>query len=89
MFKTVPRCSSVWNCWGLMLVNRWEPLAEYARKRVDDHVLAFTDLHSLMALASADDKETAQAYINALESFANTPGQLCRFADGGCGSADG
>ena len=58
---------------GVDVGDRWEPLAEYARKRVDDHVLAFTDLHSLMALASADDKETAQAYINALESFAHTP----------------
>ena len=58
---------------GVDVGDRWEPLAEYARKRVEDHVLAFTDLHSLMALASADDQETAQAYINALESFAHTP----------------
>ena len=58
---------------GVDVGDRWEPLAEYARKRVDDHVLAFTDLHSLMALASADDTATAQTYITSLESFAQTP----------------
>ena len=58
---------------GVDVGDRWEPLAEYARNRVDDHVLAFTDLHSLMALACADDRETARAYIDSLESFGHTP----------------
>ena len=63
---------------GVDVGERWEPLAEYARKRVNDHVLAFTDLHSLMALASADDRETAQTYIHALRILLPIPRTIIR-----------
>jgi len=40
---------------GVEVGSRWVPLAEHARQRIDQHVLAFIDLHFGLSLAFAGD----------------------------------
>jgi len=53
--------------------DRWEPLREHAAAQIDDHALAFTDVHNLLSLAAADDFETAEKMIGSMRAFASTP----------------
>ena len=53
--------------------DRWQDLADLLEARVDDHLMAFTDLHCIMALAAAGRDATIERYLDSLRAFANTP----------------
>lgn len=44
---------------GVPVGSRWEELAELAAERTQDNCLAFADLHYMMALCGADNRESA------------------------------
>jgi len=57
---------------GVDVGNRWEPLAELAMQRKEDHVMPFTDAHFLMALAGAGKNDDAENYRQSIASFAES-----------------
>ena len=57
---------------GADVGDRWEPLAEWSAGWVDDHVLAFTDAHTMIPLARTERHREAEAFIASLERFAKT-----------------
>lgn len=57
---------------GVDVGARWRELAEYAHAHIDDHVLAFNEMHSMLALA-ADSHTSAARLIDSLRAFAETP----------------
>jgi len=59
---------------GVDIGDRWGELADYLENRLDDHILAFTDLHSMMALAAAGRTQATQGLLGSLRDFAATPG---------------
>lgn len=54
--------------------DRWQELADHVETRLDDHVLAFTDTHAMMALAATGRAEAAEGLLASLRKFAETPG---------------
>lgn len=54
--------------------DRWEKLAGWAEGWVDDHVIAFTDSHTMIPLARAGRTEAAEQLLASLERFAKAPG---------------
>lgn len=58
---------------GVNIGDRWKDLADFLESRVDDHVLAFTDLHAAMALTADNRTEATDAFLSSLEDFAGTP----------------
>lgn len=58
---------------GINVQERWELLSEHARDQIDDHALAFTDIHNLMSLAAAGDFDNCDRMIESMSSFAKTP----------------
>lgn len=58
---------------GVSVGARWGELADHIEPRCEDHVLAFTDLHSAMALAAADRPHTLNKFLTSLREFATTP----------------
>ena len=59
---------------GVDVGKRWELLASVSGKRLDDHVLAFTDTHFALALAKGGRSEEANRLIGSLRSFGANPG---------------
>ena len=57
---------------GADVGDRWEPLAEWSAGWADDHVLAFTDAHTMIPLARTERHQAAEAFIASLERFAKT-----------------
>jgi hypothetical protein len=53
--------------------NRWDALANVTEKRVDDHVLGFTDIHFMIALARGGRKDAAENLLASLGSFSAAP----------------
>ncbi len=51
---------------GRDVAERWKPLAEHAEAALDDHVLYFTDLHNVMALARDGRGEAAERLLASL-----------------------
>lgn len=62
---------------GVNVGDRWSELADHVEGRLDDHVLAFTDTHAMMALAAAGRTEAAMRLLASLEAFSTTPGNSC------------
>jgi tetratricopeptide (TPR) repeat protein len=54
---------------GVDVGDRWQALGEIAAQRVEDHVLAFTDIHFAMSLAAAGRSEDLARQISSLEAF--------------------
>jgi predicted Zn-dependent protease len=53
--------------------DRWHELAAVCATHIDDHVLAFTDLHVMVALVMAGRYQAAEQCLASLRSFADTP----------------
>ncbi len=58
---------------GVDVGDRWKPLADAMEAHVDDHVLAFTDTHAMMALAADGRFDAAGKLLASLRAFAGTP----------------
>jgi tetratricopeptide (TPR) repeat protein len=58
---------------GVDVGDRWRELAAIAEKRIDDHVLAFTDLHFMLALARDGRLASAERLLESFRAFAATP----------------
>lgn len=57
---------------GVDVGHRWDELAARSIDWVDDHVVAFTDAHTMFPLARTGRPE-AEQFLNSLEQFANKP----------------
>jgi tetratricopeptide (TPR) repeat protein len=54
---------------GVETGDRWNELADRARRHVDDHALVFVDLHYLMALAAVGDSTAVESFLASCERF--------------------
>jgi len=61
---------------GVDVGERWYELAKVCATKLDDHVLPFTDLHGVMALAQAGRDMDAGRAIASLQVFGEAPGVL-------------
>ncbi|WP_084462686.1 tetratricopeptide repeat protein [Oceanibaculum pacificum] len=59
---------------GVDVGNRWDLLGDVAAKRLNDHVLAFTDTHFMIALAKSGRKADAETLLASLRAFGAAPG---------------
>ena len=59
---------------GIDVGTRWQPLAEKIRSRTQEHILAFIDLHYVLALAAAGLGGEAAAMLDSLRVFAREGG---------------
>lgn len=57
---------------GVDVGQRWQALADVCASRIDDHGLAFTDLHVMLALAAAGRHQDAERLLTSLQQFAET-----------------
>ena len=57
---------------GADVGDRWEQLAAWSEGWIDDHVIAFTDAHTMIPLARTERRQEAEAFIASLERFAKT-----------------
>tara|TARA_B100000686_G_C16782706_1_gene973045 strand:- start:687 stop:2027 length:1341 start_codon:yes stop_codon:yes gene_type:complete len=57
---------------GMDVGDRWEMLSEYSEQRINDHMLAFRDLHFCLALAAGKKKKEAETQLRSMEKFALT-----------------
>ncbi len=55
---------------GAAVGARWQQLADWAAAREGDHLLAFADLHQLLALLGAGRTEAARAYLCSMRAAA-------------------
>ena len=58
---------------GVDVGRRWSELADLAEKRIDDHVMAFTDLHLMLALCRDGRLPKAEELVASFRAFAQTP----------------
>jgi tetratricopeptide (TPR) repeat protein len=58
---------------GVDAGRRWSELADIAERRIDDHVMAFTDLHFMLALCRDGRLPKAEQLIASFRAFASTP----------------
>ena len=58
---------------GVDVGDRWKDLADVAESRLGDHVLAFTEMHYMMALAWEGRDAAARRQLASLREFAKTP----------------
>ena len=58
---------------GIDVGDRWKAMADSMEAHVDDHVLAFTDTHTMMALAADKRFDAAEKLLASLRAFAKTP----------------
>ncbi len=58
---------------GVDVGDRWKPMADAMEAHVDDHVLVFTDTHTMMALAADRRFDAAEKLLASLRAFAGTP----------------
>ena len=56
---------------GVDVEGRWDELADHLESNLDDHVLAFTDIHVAMTLASAGREAALERFLSSLEAFAD------------------
>ena len=54
---------------GVEVGDRWEALADHGETRIDDHILAFNDVHFCLALAAAGRSDSAQRHISSMAAF--------------------
>ena len=54
---------------GVDVGDRWRELADHVETRLDDHVLAFTDAHAMMALAAENRAGSADRLLSSLRAF--------------------
>jgi tetratricopeptide (TPR) repeat protein len=54
---------------GVDVGDRWEVLADHGETRIDDHILAFNDVHFCLALAAAGRSDHAQRHIASMAAF--------------------
>jgi hypothetical protein len=54
---------------GADVGDRWRPLAEQSANHIDDHVLAFNDLHLALALARGKDDENLRRFRASLDRY--------------------
>ena len=59
---------------GQNVGERWRPLADHAEEALDDHVLVFTDLHNVMALAREGRSDSATRLLASLKQQAGARG---------------
>jgi tetratricopeptide (TPR) repeat protein len=52
---------------------RWTALADHAETHLDDHALAFTDLHCMMSLARTERFAAARQLIDSMTRYAEDP----------------
>jgi len=57
--------------YGVDVGDRWFELADMAETRKDDHVMPFTDMHFMLALAGAKRAQAGDDYLVSLEIFSN------------------
>jgi len=55
---------------GCAVGERWQTLADWSLRREGDHLLAFADLHQLLALLGAGRLEAARTYVRAMRTAA-------------------
>lgn len=55
---------------GADVGGRWTPLADHAETHLDDHALAFTDLHCMMSLARAERFAAARQLLESMTRYA-------------------
>lgn len=55
--------------YGVDVGDRWTELADMAETRKDDHVMPFTDMHFMLALAGAKRTQAGNEYLESLETF--------------------
>jgi len=55
---------------GVEVTRRWAELADFLETRLDDHVLTFTDIHTMMALAAAGREPAMARFIESLQATA-------------------
>ncbi len=53
--------------------DRWEQLGQWSTGWVDDHVIAFTDAHTMIPLARTGRDEAAASFVASLERYAGEP----------------
>jgi tetratricopeptide (TPR) repeat protein len=58
---------------GVDVGDRWVSLADIAEQRTGDHMLAFTEMHYVMALVHEGRLEAAGRLLESLRAFAETP----------------
>ncbi|MCB1832628.1 MAG: tetratricopeptide repeat protein [Geminicoccaceae bacterium] len=58
---------------GVDVGDRWERLAERSTGWIDDHVIAFTDAHTMFPLARTGRTAEAEAYVESLERLQTQP----------------
>jgi len=56
---------------GVNVGNRWGSLAEFAEKSIEDHALAFTDLHYMIALSKEKRFDAANRLLASMEEYAS------------------
>ncbi len=71
---TLDRCDAAALLWRLELEgvdvgNRWGPVARAWGRHVDDHVLAFNDLHAALAAARSPDPDDAARLRSSLDAY--------------------
>ncbi len=71
---TLDRCDAAGLLWRLELAgvdvgDRWEPVARAWRAHIDDHVLAFNDLHAALAAARSPDCDDAARLRRSLDDY--------------------
>ncbi|MDX1400335.1 MAG: tetratricopeptide repeat protein, partial [Kiloniellales bacterium] len=57
---------------GINVGDRWQDLAKDLEDRIDDHALAFTDLHCALALAAAERSTSLDAFFQSLQAFSTS-----------------
>ncbi len=57
---------------GVAVGGRWGELADKSARRIDDHVLPFSDAHFMMALAAGGRGEAAGALLASMRDYAAT-----------------
>jgi tetratricopeptide (TPR) repeat protein len=55
---------------GIDVGRRWAELAERSAARIDDHILVFADLHYIVALAAAGDRDGVERWLRSSRDFA-------------------
>jgi len=55
---------------GVDVGERWSNLAAFSKKRINDHMLPFRDIHFGLCLAGDGDLEAARQHIGSMRNFA-------------------
>ena len=58
---------------GVDVGDRWKAMADAMEAHIDDHVLAFTDTHTMIALTADKRFDAAEKMLSSLREFSKTP----------------